>query len=206
MGVSGIHEKQAGEADFRSVRTLNYTKADLYVLWMRSEECKVAKEKGASVCRTKWHDLLRNEFFEFVRAKRRLDVCDTCLDFLRKATPMFKSCLSTARSPVEKVLGGYFKVFDSKCGHIITKDMLTAKHFTVLEKYIRIPCPEHVGMRNKLPRRQLHDLRDAEGTAALSLRVSIPKFQCYEHHWQSFQRQHAHALKQHEELKVGMLF
>ena len=39
--MGGETPNKAGESDARNVRTLKYTKADLYVLWKRSSEYKL---------------------------------------------------------------------------------------------------------------------------------------------------------------------
>ena len=53
------------------------------------------------------------EHYEFRKPCKRVDVCDTCLDYENKFLPALKGMLKTVRGKLCSCMPGYFTGFDA---------------------------------------------------------------------------------------------
>eukprot|EP00969_Alexandrium_andersonii_P121393 5365798-Alexandrium_andersonii.AAC.1 len=53
--------------------------------------------------------MLRRELYEFKGASKRVDVCDVCLEWDRKAAPAMRAAVKTAVVDIRDVVPEYFE-------------------------------------------------------------------------------------------------
>ena len=102
---------EAGEEKTRAVRTLSSTIAQLHPLWQESEEGREAKALRLSVGLRTWYDHLHKEHYQCRKPCKRVDVCDTCLEFERKGAPLIKAATVSARTAAAVPLRGLLRGF-----------------------------------------------------------------------------------------------
>ena len=199
---------QAGEGKRRAVRTLETNKTVLHKIFKKSEQGVETKRLGLSLGLTTWREHLCCEHYERRKPCKRVDVCDTCLEFDRKGVPLVKIAIATSRTELRALAPTYFDDFDAQWRERPNQELLTASFVEALERFIynRADATKRSAPRSKLPPAVAHDLHDAEARAGHLLRERLDMLRCYEHHYQSVQRQHAKAMSILDSMTAGTLF
>ena len=104
---------------------------------------------------------------------------------------------------MRRVVLEYFKEVYALWEKVRNKELLTTKFVGELQEYLRGGKGMSETQRAFMPPGQRAELRDAERNSARVLGGQLEPLQCYEHHYQSAQRQHLAAAKDLAELQLG---
>ena len=96
LGQSGA-PPQAGESKTRIIRTLSWNRRELHRLWQKSPDAEWAEKNKLKLGKSAWYTHLKLHHYEFKQPKKRVDLCDLCLEYKRKATSMVASQATKSR-------------------------------------------------------------------------------------------------------------
>ena len=85
--------REAGEKRTRAIFTLLQHRHALYWLWCRSKQKQAAEKLGLMLKERSWYTHMSMEQYQFRKPSKRVDVCDTCLDFQNKFLPVLKATI-----------------------------------------------------------------------------------------------------------------
>jgi hypothetical protein len=170
------------------VRTLHRNSAALWKLWRGSDECKTAKAAGLFLGRSAWYTQLHCEHYEFRKPCKRVDVCDTCLKFIRKGATQVKQTLHSVRASLAAADDTYWQNWRTT-----TKDPCTSSALKEVIDFIKAHAAQPSERRLALGMSARLKLHDAEADAQHAVKQQLEIVQLYEHHYQSVQRQHTAA-------------
>ena len=147
-------------------------KVKLAVRTLRSSKtCILARNWGSLkklAKRSTLFKLMRTYLYEYAKSKRRTDRCDICWHYDHKFLKHMKVEVSKQRSQIEKVLRGYFAVFDAaNAVQDVASDQWPSA-FSELTTFLDKHCEDYVDERHSATNRV--DLHAAEAAAAHSFR------------------------------------
>jgi len=205
--------RRAGKSTLQEVRTLTASKDELYIVFQESKEWKDLKDAGvragrrskAVASRTAWYKLFRTDLYWFKPGCKRVDICDTCLEFDRKAAVLIRAAVRKAQAILTALVPTYFDALKAEWAHLGKRATLTAHYLREMKSYVSKHYDRFKSTRDELPYETRRDLHSAETDVKLSLKEEIERLSLYEHHWHSVQRQHNKAESLIAELQVGTL-
>jgi len=188
------------------LRTLTSSPFELYREFQKSVFCEQAAAEGFRLKQAGWFYHLREEQYNFKKPQRLVDVCDTCLYFVRVVCDEVAHVAQYARETVSQHDVNYFADFDKKWGAPTQATIASVSYLKAFAAHLDNRMARDTKLQTQRSVKERLDLHAAEAKASHSIRSAMQTCEIFEHHWHSVRRQHTECETVLATLRPNQLF